>query len=72
MFNTGRNSISTRQKLQVYNNLQRLKEEEELLKAEMKQYIVTFKDIIPNELHASIQSTYTYKPNCYNHIIMRF
>ena len=70
MFNTGRNSISTRQKLQIaetYNNLQRLKEEEELIKAEMKQYILTFKDIIPNKLHASIQSMYAYKLNCYNH-----
>ena len=59
MFNTGHNSISTHQKLQIaeaYNNLQRLKEEEKLLQIEMKQFISTFKEIIPNELCANIQS----------------
>ena len=63
MFNTGHNSISTHQKLQIaeaYNNLQRLKEEEKLLQIEMKQFISTFKEIIPNELYANIQSIYTY------------
>ena len=46
-------------KLQIaeaYNNLQRLKEEEELLQTEMMQFISTFKEIIPNELCANIQS----------------
>lgn len=56
IFNTG---ISTDQKLQIaeaYNNQQRLKEEEELLQAEMMQCIFTFKEIIPKELCANIQS----------------
>ena len=44
MFNTGRNSISTCQKLQIaetYNNLQRLKEEEELFESRNKTIYVT-------------------------------
>ena len=54
----GRHSMSIQQKLQVadmYNRISRLKEEQKLLFVEMKQFIIYFKETIPNCLKASIE-----------------
>ena len=54
----GRHGMSIQQKLQVadvYNRIGRLKEEQKLLFVEMKQFIVYFKETIPNRLKASIE-----------------
>ena len=54
----GRHSISIQRKLQVadlYNRINRLKEEEKLLFTEMKQFIIYFKDTIPSRLKTSTE-----------------
>lgn len=71
----GRHSISIQCKLQVadvYNRINRLKEEVKLLHVEMKQFIIYFKETIPNRLKASIEGNklnaymYLHLFNCHN------
>jgi len=64
--------MSIQHKLQVadvYNRINRLKEEERLLYAEMKQFIVYFKETIPGRIKASIEGTYIYIGVMYMHVL---
>ena len=64
--------MSIQHKLQVadvYNRINRLKEEERLLYAEMKQFIVYFKETIPGRIKASIEGTYIYIGVMYMHML---
>ena len=64
--------MSIQHKLQVadvYNRINRLKEEERLLYAEMKQFIVHFKDTIPGRMKASIEGTDIYIGVMYMHVL---
>ena len=58
LFRSGRYCVSVQEKHKistVYNQIQRLKEEESLLLLEMTQYLMCFKSSVPNKLECDIQ-----------------
>jgi len=68
----GHHSMSIQHRLQVadvYNRIYRLKEEERLLYAEMKQFIVYFKETISGRIKASIEGKYIYIGVLYMHVL---
>ena len=67
--------MSIQRKLQVadvYNRINRLKEEEKLIHVEMKQFIVYFGETIPNRLKASIEDAYSNFNNACTQSYIKF